>query len=1113
MPDRARGAQRKPTKSTERQPRRGPETAQLCTGEEVIARSEASAGGPEARHVALLADPRLQGGPGDGQRARLLGYLQRTHGNAHVSRVLARVPSPSGRMPSLAVQRQGGACPAPVKEPTSVPPDQDPKFKAVESKIKAQGKDLKKHPSAKSKADEAQAAAVPPANDVDSQAKAASAEEMGTAKPGTFDKKAFIDAVRKAIAAASPQTLDDADKFASSGKAGEVKNQVMDKVAKGKDDSAKDVKEKSSEPPDPSRATPKPVTPMAEPKPGGPPADPGAAKAMPAPAPEDQTNLGAPKCETETKMAEAEVTEEHLKKSNEPDMQAAVEAKKAGEEHSAQAPAQVRSEEQQQLQSAQQGATSETRSSLTAMHGTRTSTLGQVGGAQSAAKAEDEAKRATVSTDIERIYTSTKTEVDGILNGLDAKVSEAFNAGESEARRAFEDNHKTEMAKWKKERYEGPLGGAQWLADLVLPLGPEPDRIYKRARDLYLEKMEVVISNVADVVGAELTKAKNRIDKGRNEITKYVAGLSPDLRAVGAEAQQAITSRFDELDQDVNNKQDTLANNLAQQYVEARNAVDKRIKEMQDENKSLWEKAGEAIGGAIEAILKLKDLFMSTLARAAGAFTKILSDPLGFIGNFMNAVKTGFMTFATNILDHLKKGLMGWLFGALAEAGIELPDSFDLKGILKLIASILGLTWGAIKARLVRLIPWLGPVIDFVESKIEVVAAFVTGGLAAVWDWIKEKLGDLKEMILTPIKEFVVEKIVKAGITWVIGMLNPAGALIKVVQALIGVVQWIMERGASLGQLIRTVVDAVSDIAHGGAGGVPAKIEGALGNAVPIVISFLANLLGLGGISEKIKSILEAVRGPVGRAIDTVVGGAIKAAKGLFSRLRSRRGKPEERTLEPAAALREIVKELKRPTQAKEPAAAIAETNALASDLRSRYQPRLRTGTITIVVLDNAAPEVERDRHIATRVSINPEQTADRAVGESGDASALIATAENELSRLERKLASAVAGSGKKPTREELDSVRGMFAEAANAEAGRGVSKNEFNRWLAQKGYADRLGDLELGKARLQEAEQVGGGAEHTTGITTSKRGEHQEGRRKKRRQEERAKKRRMQGV
>ena len=104
----------------------------------------------------------------------------------------------------------------------------------------------------------------------------------------------------------------------------------------------------------------------------------------------------------------------------------------------------------------------------------------------------------------------------------------------------------------------------------------------------------------------------------------------------------------------------------------------------------------------------------------------------------------------------------------------------------------------------------------------------------------------------------------------------------KVVQALIGVVQWIMERGAALMDFVGTVIDAVSDIANGGVGGVPAKIEAALGKAVPLVIAFLANLLGLGGISDKIKSILKAVQAPINKALDFVIKGALKLAGPLI---------------------------------------------------------------------------------------------------------------------------------------------------------------------------------------------------------------------------------------
>ena len=77
---------------------------------------------------------------------------------------------------------------------------------------------------------------------------------------------------------------------------------------------------------------------------------------MPAKAPAEQTELGAGKCETDAKMAEADVTPEQLAKSNEPEFQEAVTAKNAGEAHSAAAPAQAREAEATTLQNASAGA-------------------------------------------------------------------------------------------------------------------------------------------------------------------------------------------------------------------------------------------------------------------------------------------------------------------------------------------------------------------------------------------------------------------------------------------------------------------------------------------------------------------------------------------------------------------------------------------------------------------------------------------------------------------------------------------------------------------------------------------------------------------------------------
>ena len=455
--------------------------------------------------------------------------------------------------------------------------------------------------------------------------------------------------------------------------------------------------------------------------------------------------------------------------------------------------------------------------------------LGRVGGAKTDAQAKDEAARSQVSGDINRIFDATKAETEAILNGLDALVTGEFDNGEAQARGEFTAKHKADMEKYKDKRYSGAAGWIRWGEDLFTGLPAEANKIYDDAKALYESKMTVVISTVADLIGKELDRAKARIAKGRQEIKTYIDSKPANLQKIAAEAGKEMSGKFDQLESDVDSKQQSLVDDLANKYVEARGKVDEEIKAEQESNKGLVDKAKDAVMGAIDTILKLKALFMGLLAKAASAFTKILDDPIKFISNFMSAVKQGFMSFASNILTHLKKGLLGWLFGALASAGIELPDSFDFKGILKLVGSILGLTWTNIKARIVKIAPWVGKVIDVIESKIEVFTILATQGIGGLWNWIKKQLSNLTELIITPIKDFVIEKIVTAGISWVLGMLNPAGALVKVVQALIGVVQWIMERGAALMDFVGTVIDAVSDIANGGVGGVPAKIEAALG--------------------------------------------------------------------------------------------------------------------------------------------------------------------------------------------------------------------------------------------------------------------------------------------
>ena len=70
----------------------------------------------------------------------------------------------------------------------------------------------------------------------------------------------------------------------------------------------------------------------------------------------------------------------------------------------------------------------------------------------------------------------------------------------------------------------------------------------------------------------------------------------------------------------------------------------------------------------------------------------------------------------------------------------------------------------------------------------------VREGPAGLWEWIKEKLADLKSMVLDEIQGWLINNVIMAGITWVIGLLNPASAFFKACKAIYDIVMFFVER-------------------------------------------------------------------------------------------------------------------------------------------------------------------------------------------------------------------------------------------------------------------------------------------------------------------------------
>lgn len=811
--------------------------------------------------VSRVAVSRTTTAPARGADRRGLQLLQGAAGNRAVSRLVA--------------QRYT----APVKPS----PAQAAGFRKVKADVAAKKAKIAVHPPAAGEAKASQDAAVAPPDDKEAQGKAANAEKMNEAKPGEFDKKAFVDAVNKAIDAQAPKNLDEADKFSKSGKADQVKAEVDGKVTDGKESSAKDIDTATQAPPDTSAAKDKEVTPLTPDQAPGNPGAPSAADAIPEKQPPEVTDFSEGPAQNDQAMADAEVTEEQLAKGNEPEFNEALSAKKTSEADSAKAPAKGQAAENEQLAGAKENAAASGAQAMTALTATRSAAGKQVDGGKGDTKTKDEKKRAEVTAKLQKVYDGTKKDVEETLSGLDKKVDTAFTAGEKAARDAFTADHKRRMKKYKDKRYSGWTGKARWVKDKFAGMPEEANELYQEARKLYVSKMQTVISSVADIIGTELGRAKARIAKGRAELKAEVDKLPADLKQFGEEAAKDFEGKFEDLEATVDEKSEQLVQDLATKYTAALNKVDEEIKKLQEANRGLIDKAKDAIVGAIKTINELKNLLLGILAKAASAIMKIIKDPIGFLGNLVRAVGAGLNLFMTNIGDHLKTGVVSWLLGTAVKAGLELPQRFDIKGIIQIIGSLLGLTWDNIRARVTRKgVP--DEAMSKVESSVPVAQSLAREGPAGAVKEIQAETGDLKATILSKLTTYLIPTVIIAGITWILSLLNPASAFVRAVKGIIDIVTFIVTQGAQIIDFVNAVLDAVIQIANGAQAGVPKLVEAALAASVPLLIGFLAALLGIGGLANKVKSVFQSVSRPVTRAIDKIVDFIARKGKALWAK-------------------------------------------------------------------------------------------------------------------------------------------------------------------------------------------------------------------------------------
>jgi hypothetical protein len=302
--------------------------------------------------------------------------------------------------------------------------------------------------------------------------------------------------------------------------------------------------------------------------------------------------------------------------------------------------------------------------------------------------------------------------------------------------------------------------------------------------------------------------------------------------------------------------------------------------------------AGTAVWNLLEIIFDVVSPGALAYIKKTGAALKsILKNPLPFVGNLVRAAKLGLQNFADNFGTHLKAGLIDWLTGSLP--GAYIPKAFSLVEVGKFALSVLGITWAQIRGKIVKA---LGPtgetIMKGLETGFDIVVALVKGGPAAAWEVIKDKLTNLKDMVIEGITSFVIDTIVKKAIPKLVSMFIPGAGFISAILSIYDTVMVFVQKLAKIAAAVIAFIDSIVAIAAGQIDAAAKKVESTLAGLLSLAISFLAGFLGLGNIASKVMGVIEKVHAVVDKALDTAIAWIVGKAKALFAGIADLRGAP-----------------------------------------------------------------------------------------------------------------------------------------------------------------------------------------------------------------------------
>jgi hypothetical protein len=493
--------------------------------------------------------------------------------------------------------------------------------------------------------------------------------------------------------------------------------------------------------------------------------------------------------------------------------------------------------------------------------------MAQVNG--QAAQARD-SKRTEAETEVRNTETAINTRYDEAETASRAEVAEGERKAEAERERKRRESE--DQSWWEK--------AANWIADAFEALVSLVNGIFDLVRSAITGLIELARTAVTALIDLA-SRALQALVSALGEILKgLIDGLIGDIFP---ELAARLTAAIDRAVAVVNTAIDAVANALiagvnaiAASLTSAVNALldvfqgafNAAVAILQAAISGDW---GALLRQVLDAVLRVLGIdpaaFHAMIAQASEAISIIVNDPGAFVGNMISALVGGIERFRDNFGTHLRRGVIGWLTGALGD--IQIPNEWNLWTVLDLIRQIMGLTWDFVRERAARII---GPEnVARLEVMASWIGTLITEGWQGLWTRVQESLASLRDSVLESIRSFLIERVVMAAIGWLASLFNPVGALVKLVMTIWNIYQFVSAQLQRLMGIAQAVVASISNIAHGVLDPAKQRVEEVLGNLVPVVIDLLMSLLGVTGVATRVRAIITDLRASIANAVDRML--------------------------------------------------------------------------------------------------------------------------------------------------------------------------------------------------------------------------------------------------